>query len=318
MTLIVVIILGNYKKRHILEKMAAILQSAALCENSDQTFVKLQSNPMFNALRDTLLSDVQRSPNVPTSLAKVEPEQVVTDESHLDPSIVAVQEANLMSDFQQILPSGNKKVVELHEFYKIQCCSIENDRNESLQELKENNMLSVSQYHKAVGRLHVHHDQQRMHLTNRVTASLQLLKISMPSSSEVSSSKSKSRQLNTRAVEIMTDWFEKHIDSPYPTDEEKQALADLGGLTVSQVKAWFANKRNRTNNTKPKKQKQQVEKKLLTICTELSNSGTSRPRLYGDIIKQLSDIVNSAPVFSQPPDAYNSSGDELENFYSSD
>ena len=305
-------------------EMAAILhQSTVISGGSEQSFVKLKSNPMFSALRDTLLSDVQQTSTVPETLIKVEADNTTDDDTcnSLDPSIVAVQEANLMSDFQQILPLGNKKVTELQEFYKSQCCSIENDRNESIQELKENNMLSVSQYQKALNRLHVHHDQQRMHLTNRVTASLHLLKMSMPSSCEVSSSKARSRQLNPCAVEIMTDWFDKHIDSPYPTDEEKQALADLGGLSLSQVKAWFANKRNRTNNTKPKKQKQHVENRLLSICTELStDNGQTRPRMYGDIIKQLSDIVNSAPVFSQTQerlaDAYNSSGDELENFYS--
>lgn len=301
--------------------MAAILHSVQKCENGDTDFLKLKSNPMFDALRDTLLCDVQQTSSIPVTLAKVNAMETVEADPALDPNIVAVQEASLMSDFQQILPSGNKQVIELKEFYKTHCLSIENERNEAIQELKENNLLSVSQYQRALNRLHVHHDQQRMHLTNRVTASLQLLKISMPSSCEVSSSKGKNRQLNTRAVEIMTSWYEQHIDSPYPTDEEKQALADLGGLTVSQVKAWFANKRNRTHNTKPKKQKKQVEKKLLSICTELSSSNTGgRPRLYGDIIKKLSDIVNSAPVFSQVPgrlsDAYNSSGDELETLFS--
>ncbi|KAH3775122.1 uncharacterized protein LOC127845684 [Dreissena polymorpha] len=298
--------------------MAAILRSSVKAEVSDFDFVRLTSNPYFGALRDTLMSDVQQTASIPVSLMKVEEPQ---QETSLDPNIVAIQEANLMSDFQQVMPSGNQKVVELHEFYNKQCSSIENERNEAIQDLKENNMLSVSQYQRELNRIHVHHDQQRMHLTNRVTASLELLKISMPSNREVSSSKVKGRQLSSRGIEVMTDWYEKHIDHPYPTDEEKQALANLGGLSLSQVKAWFANKRNRTNNTKPKKQKIQVEKRLISICSELSGNNRPQPRLYGDIIKQLSDIVQTSHAFLRGPtgllsDSYNSSGDELEQFCS--
>ncbi|XP_060599223.1 pre-B-cell leukemia transcription factor 2-like [Ruditapes philippinarum] len=299
--------------------MAAILKTASKSDSPDKDFMKLQSNPMFSALRATLITDVEQTTNIPVTLIKVKDEKL-EQESSLDPAVVAVQEANLQSDFQQILPSGNQKVSELQMFYNEQCSVIENSRNEAIQQLKENNMLSVSQYKREMGIIHTHHDEQRMHLTNRVTASLQLLKISMPSSAEVSSSKSKSRQLNSYAVEVMTEWYDRHIDNPYPTDEEKLALADMGGLSLSQVKAWFANKRNRTNNTKPKKQKIQVEKKLLNICTELSNGQPgSTPRFYGQIIAQLSDIVNCSQVFSNPSriiaDAYNSSGDELETMY---
>ena len=299
--------------------MAAILKTVPKSQSPDKDFMKLQSNPMFSALRATLIKDVEQTTNIPVTLIKVKDEKL-EQESSLDPAVVAVQEANLQSDFQQILPSGNQKVAELQTFYNQQCSVIENSRNEAIQQLKENNMLSVSQYRREMSIIHTHHDEQRMHLTNRVTASLQLLKISMPSAAEVTSSKSKSRQLNSYAVEVMTEWYDQHIDNPYPTDEEKLVLADMGGLSLSQVKAWFANKRNRTNNTKPKKQKMQVEKKLLNICTELSNGRPANtPRFYGQIIAQLSDIVNCSQVFNHPgriiADAYNSSGDELENTY---
>jgi len=299
--------------------MAAILHPNVKVEVSTQEFARLQTNPMFNALRSTLMSDVQQTTPLPMSLMEAEEEDYGSD-SLLDPSIVGIQEANLMSEFQQILPSGNEKVLELQQFYHTQCSCIENERNEAIQNLKENNMLSTSQYQREISQIHTHHDQQRMHLTNRVTASLELLKLSLPSTAEVTSSKAKSRQLNGRAVDIMTNWYDKHIHHPYPTDEEKQALADLGGLSLSQVKAWFANKRNRSNNTKPKKQKLQVEKKLISICTELSGNSRPAPRLYGDIIKQLSDIVNTSQVFNKGAarlsDSYNSSGDELESFCS--
>ena len=306
-------------------KMAAILKTVEKPTVGCDNLGKLASNPMFEELRATLINDVQKTANIPVSLMENISDDDTYDSS-LNPNMVAVQEANLQSDFQQVLPSGNQKVVELHNFYKKQCAVIENERNEEINKLKEDNMLSAWQYQKQLAKLHLNHDQQRMHLTNRVTASLQLLKISLPTGNDVSSTKTKSRQLNARAVKILNEWYERHINNPYPTDDEKMALADVCGLSLSQVKAWFANKRNRTNNTKPKKQKLQMEKQLWNICTELSGEGP-RPSggLYGNIIKQLSDIVNSSHVFNQykvsletgfHPDTSSTSGDELDNFYS--
>lgn len=56
--------------------------------------------------------------------------------------------------------------------------------------------------------------------------------------------------LNEQAKLILNQWYEEHVHNPYPTDEEKQELASKCNISISQVKSWFANKRNRTNNTK--------------------------------------------------------------------
>ena len=286
-----------------------------MSSNSNEDFDKLQSNPMFKELQETLIRDVQKTASIPVTL--IERTRREESDSALDPSVIAVQEANLQSDFQQIIPSGNTKVFELQNFYNSQCSVIESERNEAIETLKEDEMLSVSQYQHKLEKIHADHDQQRMHLTNRVTASLELLKMSIPVPSN--SNKPRSRQLNARAIAIMTNWYESHIDNPYPSDEEKMILAERGNLTMSQVKAWFANKRNRTSNTKPKKQKMQVERRLLSICKDLVH-GTPRqtPQLYGDILQQLSNIVNTSQVFN-PNFRSNlnlSSGDELDSAHS--
>lgn len=41
--------------------------------------------------------------------------------------------------------------------------------------------------------------------------------------------------LPKEATKIMKDWFHSHTDSPYPTEEEKQALCDRTKLQMSQV-----------------------------------------------------------------------------------
>ncbi|WAR17300.1 PBX3-like protein [Mya arenaria] len=56
--------------------------------------------------------------------------------------------------------------------------------------------------------------------------------------------------LGEEAKSILSEWYEQHIDNPYPTEEEKIQLAEHCRISVNQVKSWFANKRNRTNNTK--------------------------------------------------------------------
>jgi hypothetical protein len=49
---------------------------------------------------------------------------------------------------------------------------------------------------------------------------------------------------------ILNQWFDAHIQHPYPIAEEKVALSMACDISLQQVISWFANKRNRTNNNK--------------------------------------------------------------------
>ena len=59
-------------------------------------------------------------------------------------------------------------------------------------------------------------------------------------------------QLPAAAVEILKEFY---ITNPYPTKEQRRALAEAAGITAAQVSCWFSNKRNRSRNTKTKKRK---------------------------------------------------------------
>ena len=110
--------------------------------------------------------------------------------------------------------------------------------------------------------------------------------------------------LNPSVVVLMEQWFAEHMDDPYPTEEDKQRFTQDGTLTLhfviywpyltmyvktlyhsdtesqdnsifnsvaelvsrSQVNAWFANKRNRTNSTRPKRKKIALENNLVHLC----------------------------------------------------
>ena len=65
--------------------------------------------------------------------------------------------------------------------------------------------------------------------------------------------------------------------------EEKERLAKRGNISVKQVNAWFSNRRNRSQNTKPKRIQRDMEKKMSDVINELtlnSNNGeTSRVQL---------------------------------------
>lgn len=56
------------------------------------------------------------------------------------------------------------------------------------------------------------------------------------------------KQLGNKPREILNTWFQEHTDNPYPSETEKMVLANATGLTVSQIKSWFANRRSRANN----------------------------------------------------------------------
>nr|BAW32718.1 spiralian-TALE-D homeobox protein [Nipponacmea fuscoviridis] len=271
-------------------------------------YSRLSSHPMFTQLQATLLSECfqQELPysliddNVPAVPA---PKSQLSDVVNLDSAMIAVQEANLQADFRQLSMRGDVRVSELQTFYYGQCSQNETRRTEAVTELKAMSFITQEELKEKLTIVHEYYDKERLQLTNRVTGSLQLLKAChVPVPNKIVYNKSRSRQLNPKAIQVMNEWYNENLESPYPNDEEKILLADKGGISLAQVKAWFANKRNRSSNTKPKRQKQQVEKRLLNICTELTSSGESggkSPKMYGEIIQQLSDIVNGANVFNQ-------------------
>jgi len=67
---------------------------------------------------------------------------------------------------------------------------------------------------------------------------------SSPASSQPSDTKKRSR-LPARSVALFRQWLFNHLDSPYPSEEEKEELAQKAGLKITQVNNWFTNARRR-------------------------------------------------------------------------
>ena len=89
-----------------------------------------------------------------------------------------------------------------------------------------------------------------------------------------SSSVSRKHQLPDKAVDILNEWFDEHIQNPYPSLDDKERLAKAGGISVKQVNAWFSNRRNRSQNTKPKRMKRVIENEFNNIVNVLSVNTT--------------------------------------------
>eukprot|EP01134_Creolimax_fragrantissima_P002245 CFRG2245T1 len=53
------------------------------------------------------------------------------------------------------------------------------------------------------------------------------------------------RQLPPAAHSILKKWLYENQDCPYPSDEQKQQLAEECQLEIQQIRNWFANTRNR-------------------------------------------------------------------------
>ena len=78
-----------------------------------------------------------------------------------------------------------------------------------------------------------------------------------------SSNSKPNKQLPEKAIRLMNAWYLAHEDNPYPNRQDLDYLATNGGIKESQVKAWFSNKRNRTQNTHPKRAKRYLVRNQL-------------------------------------------------------
>ncbi|EKG15145.1 Homeobox [Macrophomina phaseolina MS6] len=63
--------------------------------------------------------------------------------------------------------------------------------------------------------------------------------------------------LPKEATALLKQWFHDHSDAPYPSDEEKSALAMQTGLSNAQISNWFINARRRTPGREAREQAKQ-------------------------------------------------------------
>lgn len=146
----------------------------------------------------------------------------------------------------------NAQLQELQHFYVVKSAELETDRLSSLN-ASNNNMMRFS--------INSYYDQQHHALLARVEHSLKLLEANSSSvakktpqtkrkSSTTNKAPTKCSSINSVAVRIMSNWYDRNSEHPYPSYETAEVIANAGNISVEQVKKWFANRRLRFNNTK--------------------------------------------------------------------
>ncbi|KAK8391822.1 hypothetical protein O3P69_017447 [Scylla paramamosain] len=89
------------------------------------------------------------------------------------------------------------------------------------------------------------------------------------------------RNFSKQASEILNEYFYSNLSNPYPSEEEKEALARRCGITVNQVSNWFGNKRIRykKNIGKAQEEANLYAAKKAAGASPYSMSGTPGPMM---------------------------------------
>ena len=186
-----------------------------------------------------------------------------------DAAPVSVRVGVLQMHFMMQSTKSKTRVIELQQFYRLQAAQLESDRYAALCHTQPTPWLLPN--------INSFYDQQHHALIDRIEKSLHLLEspgttkrkaetqvinispidqhspsISPPSggSHVVRTSTRTSPVLNAVAVRIMTNWYERNKEHPYPSYATAEVIGKAGDVSVEQVKKWFANRRMRGRNTK--------------------------------------------------------------------
>lgn len=137
-----------------------------------------------------------------------------------------------------------KAVYDLQAFYVNKSSEVENNRYSSLRAAADNASLKKSIDHQ--------YDEEHHKLIDRVQRSISLLeersgKVLREKTKRCTSSTAK---ITPVALQIMTNWYDRNSEHPYPGYEAAEVMAKAGNICVDQVKKWFSNRRLRNGNTK--------------------------------------------------------------------
>ena len=186
---------------------------------------------------------------------------------------VSVRVGVLQMHFMMQSAKSKTRVAELQQFYRLQAAQLESERYATLCYAQTTPDL--------VPNMNSYYDRQHHELIDRIEKSLHLMdstettKVASggiirkrkaesqtidgashhapsvsPPSVAVPTFTRTSPVLNSVAVRIMTNWYERNSEHPYPSYDAAEIIAKAGDISVEQVKKWFANRRMRGRNTK--------------------------------------------------------------------
>lgn len=180
------------------------------------------------------------------------------------PESILSRETNLFKRLTFLSPHQPQNVRELQDFYKYQTALVETDRYRSL--MLDEGSVDMKNL------LNQFYDQELGLIIERVEASVTLLEQSIAPDTHAANAFGtvnylrapgvRTRSLLSKpAVRLMEQWYRQHSDHPYPNSFEVDFLAREGSISTEQVKKWFANKRNRSANTRTLTQIASIKRK---------------------------------------------------------
>lgn len=212
----------------------------------------LAKNQFFSDLQAVLANELSATDSLSESLLFT-----MTTQPNQD---VFNREQQLKQRFDRLQLHNPTGVKQLADFYRFQAATIETERFRHLHSSNYPNHYKTS--------LNNHYDSQLHQIMDRVERSLQLLETSSRQEPPLPPSIKQRPLLSKKAVRLMEDWYEQHLEHPYPSNTVINQIADKGNVQIEQVKKWFANKRNRNHNTRTlteiARKKRQLAMKLLS------------------------------------------------------
>ena len=191
----------------------------------------LSRNPFFSELQAVLFSECKKD-ILPRSLI-----DSVRDKPKLD---VVTREQELQRRFVKLSHHHPEDIRQLSGFYRYQSALVETERYRALHD---------THYTSGSDSTNSYYDNQLHQIMDRVEKSVSLLEEALNKTEQVHGGKSRPH-LTREAICVMEDWYERNLEHPYPPVTVSEHIAQLCGVTVEQVKKWFANKRCRSSNTR--------------------------------------------------------------------
>ncbi|XP_014671192.1 PREDICTED: uncharacterized protein LOC106811960 [Priapulus caudatus] len=183
------------------------------------------------------------------------------------------EDMNLCTMFKEgAATSSSDLLTVLQEFYSKQVATLEKNRFMAL--------VRDSQITGSEVAIHSYYNSKRQELIDKIVERLRV----MSDSTVAQSILRRRRNLCPAATRVMETWFARNRDHPYPSKKERTLLAAAAGITQTQVKSWFANKRNRGQHkgtmSKFRKDKHQPSASAKSPSTGLTQSQCSPDGTY--------------------------------------
>lgn len=222
----------------------------------------LSKNPFFGDLQNLLTNECKRE-IIPQSLFQMTPKQG----EELKRENVFARERNLQERFTNLQCKHAEEIRQLSSMFRYQSALIETERFRTLHECQYPGTYKDS--------VNAHYDNKLHRVMDRVERSVELLENADKENKPAGKIPKPRPHLSKSAVRLMEKWYSENTDHPYPDNTTIELLANTGNIGIEQVKKWFANKRNRSQNTRTLTEIAIQKRKLgLMVNRNLNNNET--------------------------------------------